>query len=104
MPTKREELEQQLLEQAQQAIRKLLDELPTTSEITLSDMEKAAGVMGQAMMQQSLQRLGKVKQPVGSNEVRCPHCQTRMSAGWTPDCQLVSCRRTSSRGDNRLVS
>ncbi len=79
MPTEREELEQQLLEQAHQAIRKLLDELPESHEITLSDTEKATGVMGQAIMQQSLQRLVEVKQRSGSNEVRCEHCQTRMS-------------------------
>lgn len=79
MPTEREELEQQLLEQAQQAIRKLLDALPESDEITLSDMEKATGVMGQAIMQQSLQRLVEVKQQARTNEVRCQHCQTRMS-------------------------
>lgn len=79
MPNKREELEQELLGQAQKAIRKLLDELPEASEITLSEMEKATGVMGQAIMQQTLQSLVEMKQEPTSNEVRCESCNERMS-------------------------
>ena len=75
MPTNREKLEQELLEQAQKAIQKLLDELPEASEITLSDMEKATGNMGQAIMQ----RLVEVKQQPLPNQVICERCQKRMS-------------------------
>jgi hypothetical protein len=79
MPTKREALEQELLGQAQKAIRKLLDELPEASEITLSEMEKATGVMGQAIMQQTLQSLVEMKPQPTSNQVRCESCNERMS-------------------------
>jgi hypothetical protein len=79
MLTNREELEQQLLEQAQPVIRKLLDELPESSEITLSDMEKATGAMGQAMMQPSLQRWVETKPPPPPAEIRCENCHERLS-------------------------
>lgn len=79
MATKREKVEQELLEQAQKAIQKLLDELAEDSEISLSDMEKATGSMGQAIMQQTLQRLVEVKQQPLPNEVICERCQKRMS-------------------------
>jgi hypothetical protein len=78
MPNKREALEQELLEQAQAAIRKLLDELPEASEITLSDMEKATGEMGQTITQQTLQRLVESWQQPLSDTVACPSCGERM--------------------------
>jgi hypothetical protein len=79
MPTEREELEQKLVEQAQQAIRKLLDELPESRAITLSDMEKATGVMGQAIMQQTLQRLVERQLHPTDQEIQCESCHTPMS-------------------------
>ena len=63
MSTDREKLEQELLEQAQKAIKKMLDELPEVRDITLSDMEQATGVMGRRIMNQSLQKLSQEKQP-----------------------------------------
>ena len=88
----REELEQQLLEQAQQVIRKLLDELPESSEITLSDMETATGVMGQAMMQQTLQRLVETKQQPPPDEIRCENCHERLSRRGKRKKQIVTVR------------
>jgi Zn finger protein HypA/HybF involved in hydrogenase expression len=79
MPTKREELEQRLVEQAQQAIGKLLDALPETSEISLSDMEQATGVMGQTIMQQTMQRLVERQAQPTSEDIRCEGCGQRMS-------------------------
>jgi len=78
MPTNREQLEQELVEQAQQAIKKMLDELPEASEITLSDMEQATGVMGKAMMNQSLQRLAHDKQTIPVKELKCKACGGKM--------------------------
>ncbi len=69
MPTKREQLEQELVQQAHKAIQKLLDELPEASEITLSDMEKATGNRGQAIRQQTLQSLVEMKQQPLASEV-----------------------------------
>lgn len=79
MPTYREELEQKLVEQAQQAIGKLLDELPEAHAITFSEMEKATGVMGQAVMQQTMQRLVERQPRPTAQEIRCDRCDTPMS-------------------------
>ena len=78
MPITHEKLEQELVEQAQQAIKKMLHDLPEAHEITLSDMEQATGVMGKAIMNQSLQKLAQENQAVPSNEVNCKACGTRM--------------------------
>ena len=78
MPITREELEQDLVEQAQQAIKKMLDELPEAHEITLSDMEQATGVMGKKIMNQSLQKLAQENQAVPSNKENCRACGTKM--------------------------
>ena len=79
MPSNRERLEQKLLEQAQQVIRKLLDDLPESSDIKLSDMESATGMMGQAMMQQTLQQLVESQQQAPVDDLRCESCHERMS-------------------------
>lgn len=79
MVTTRQALEQKLMEQAQEAIHKMLAGLPESSEITLSDMEKAIGVMGQSLMQASLQRLVEVEQGAEKGEQICEHCQARLS-------------------------
>ena len=78
MPTKREKLEQELLEQAQKAIKKMLDELPEDSDISLSDMEHATGVMGRSIMNQSLQKLAQGKQAEAQETVHCPACGEKM--------------------------
>lgn len=78
MSTKREKLEQELLEQAQEAIKKMLDELPEDSDISLSDMEHATGVMGRRIMNQSLQKLAQEKQKEANETVDCLACGEKM--------------------------
>ena len=78
MPKKRDELEQELFEQAQAAIRKLLEELPDASVLTLSDMEKATGEMGQTISEETLQRLVESQQAPTPNAMQCPSCGARM--------------------------
>lgn len=78
MPTDREELEQDLLEQAQKGIKKMLDELPEVGDITLSDMEQATGVMGHSIMKQSLQKLAQGKQPEQIDPIHCQACGKKM--------------------------
>lgn len=92
MALEREDLEKQLLEQAQQAIRKMLDELPEASEITLSDMEIATGGMGQTIMQQTLQALVEAKQQPLADEVRCQVCHKRLSRRGKRKKRLVTTR------------
>ena len=91
MPEKREELEQKLFEEAQAAIRKMLDGLPEASEITMSDMEKASGVMGQTLMQQSLQQLVESHQ-AAADAVRCEQCGVGMSRRGTRKKRVVTVR------------
>jgi len=79
MPTNHEQLKQELLEQAEKAIEKMLKELPEADEITLAGLEQATGDMGRAIMQQTLQSLMKVKQRTRPDEVWCEHCHERMS-------------------------
>ncbi len=78
MPTDREELEQELLEQARKAIKKMLDGLPDATDITLSDMEHSTGVMGKTIMNQSLQRLAEERQSDPPEQVRCKACGEKM--------------------------
>lgn len=78
MPITREKLEQELVEQAQQVIKKMLHDLPEAHEITLSDMEQATGVMGKTIMNQSLQKLAQVNQAPPPQEVNCKACGSKM--------------------------
>lgn len=78
MSTEGEKLEQELLEQAQKAIKKMLDELPEANDIRLSDMEEATGVMGRSIMNQSLQKLAQEKQPEQNETVCCQACGEKM--------------------------
>jgi Zn finger protein HypA/HybF involved in hydrogenase expression len=79
MATNRETLEQKILEYAQQVVRKMLDELPESGDITLSDMEKATGVMGQALLHQTMQQLVESQQQTTVADLRCKSCDERMS-------------------------
>lgn len=79
MTSKRDELEEKLVGQAREAIRKLLDELPDADKVTLSDMERATGVMGRRVMQETLQAL--VQGDEGKRaEIWCEACEVRMTA------------------------
>lgn len=79
MPSNRETLEQKLLKQAQEVVRKLLDDLPEAHEITLSDMERATGMMGQSLMHQTMQELVESQQEAVVDDLYCESCHERMS-------------------------
>jgi Zn finger protein HypA/HybF involved in hydrogenase expression len=78
MPNKREELEEQILEQTRGAVRKMLDELPDSSTITLSDMERAIVKLGQEVNRQTLQCLVEAQVSEKAEEVVCEECGVRM--------------------------
>jgi hypothetical protein len=92
MPTNRETLEQKVLEQAQSVIRKLLDDLPASSDMTLSDMERATGRMGQALMHQTMQQLVESQPQAPVDELRCEHGDARMSRRGTRKRRIVTVR------------
>jgi YgiT-type zinc finger domain-containing protein len=74
MAKSREKLEQELVEQAQKAIRELLDQLPNDNQVTLSDLEQARGEMGATMMRQTLQSLSEGVETKPSGSIGCPNC------------------------------
>ena len=78
MLSDKHEIEEELVEQARQAIRKLLTDLPDVDKLTLSDMEKLTGVMGQQVMQETLQKLSETQQHEESERVMCPTCEAKM--------------------------
>ena len=77
MPRDRQELENQLRAKAEAAIGQLVEKLPERSELTMSDMERLIGEMGQAIMRQSLQEVARSEQ-VEASEVICEDCQVGM--------------------------
>jgi len=78
MTSDKHEIEDQLVEQARQAIHKLLSDLPDANNLTLSDMEKLTGVMGQQVMQETLQKLSETQQTEEPEKVMCPTCEAKM--------------------------
>ena len=77
MPNKREELEQQLRAKAEEAIRKLLKNLPDKSDLTMTDIENLVGEMGDEVTQSATEAIaqGEQAEPL---EVICEGCQVRM--------------------------
>jgi len=79
MGKKHEELEQELLEHAKQAIKAMLADLPDKKTITLSDMENATGKLGQSLMHKAMEELVDGNNEADEEAVICPDCQVRMS-------------------------
>lgn len=77
MPHKREELEKQLRAKAEAAIRKLLENLPDKSELTMTDIENFVGEMGHEVTQSATQTIAQHEQSEPS-EMICEACQIRM--------------------------
>lgn len=77
MTKDRQELEKQLKEKAEAAIRKLLTNLPDKTELTMTDMEALIGEMGHEMMRDTMQAVAQAEQ-IGDSEVMCEACHGRM--------------------------
>ena len=77
MTEDRHELEKKLKEKVEEAIRKLLSNLPDKSELTMSDMEVFIGKMGHKIMQDTMQAVAATEQ-VEAAAVRCEGCRCRM--------------------------
>ena len=73
MTSDHDELEKQLRAKADKAIRKLLEELPDKSELTMKDMEHLVGEMGHEVMQQIAD-----SQQVAPLQVICEDCHVAM--------------------------
>jgi hypothetical protein len=91
MVSDRDRLEQALRAKAEEAIEKLLDALPDTAEITMSDMEALTGEMGHELMQGTMQSLSESQQSE-PHEVRCEGCNTSMHKRGKRKKQVVTLR------------
>ena len=88
----RDELERDLLEQAQKSIREMVEALPEAKDLTLSDMERLTGEMGREVMQKTMQKLSETEQHEFGKEVYCETCQTRMQKRGKRKKQIVTVR------------
>lgn len=77
MSHKREELERQLRVKAEEAIRKLLKNLPDKSDLTMTDIENLVGKMGDEVTQSATEAIAQGEQAEPS-EVICEACQVMM--------------------------
>lgn len=77
MSNNRDDLENQLRAESEEAIRKLLDELPDKSDLTITDIEHFVGRMGHEVMQGLMQSIANDQQATPT-EVICEHCQMKM--------------------------
>jgi len=78
MSNDKKQIEEELVEQARHAIRKMLYDLPDVSEITLSDMEQLTGEMGKTVMQESIQKLSDTQRNALPEAVMCKACEVKM--------------------------
>ena len=77
MPHERDELEKQLRAKAEKAIGKLLEKLPDKSELTMTDIEKLVGEMGQEVTRNATEVIAHHEQAEPS-EMMCETCQVQM--------------------------
>jgi uncharacterized protein with PIN domain len=78
MRSDRDRIEEELLKQAQQAIRRRLEALPDRDQITLSEMERLTGEMGHEVMQHTLPKLSETQQSPADRVGLCEACNRRM--------------------------
>jgi len=78
MPNDKKQIEEALVEQASQAIRKMLSDLPDVTEITLSDMEQLTGEMGKTVMQETIQKLSDTQHNEVLEPDMCETCEVKM--------------------------
>lgn len=78
MSNDKKQIEEELVEQARQAIRKMLSDLPDVTEVTLSDMEKLTGELGKTVMQESIQKLSDTQHSEDCAAVMCETCAVKM--------------------------
>jgi len=72
--SEREDLKKKLLTKYEQFVDQMLERLPRTEALSLSDLERATGDLGSKLMQETLQSL--VVDETGGEEgpVMCPAC------------------------------
>lgn len=77
MRENREALEKHLCAKAEEAIRNLLEALPDKADLTMDDMERLIGEMGQDIIRETMQGVAQHEQEEPSR-VMCEGCQVAM--------------------------
>lgn len=86
-----EELRARLLAEAEKAINDLLVEKPADNKMTLSDIERLVGRMGQRVQANGLKELGQVSREAHSGEAPvCELCRSRMQRRGVRPRQVVT--------------
>lgn len=91
MPNNRDELEKQLRAKAEESIRKLLDNLPDKSELTMTDIENLVGEMGHEVTQGATEAIAQHEQAEPC-ELICEGCRVRMQKRGKRKKQVVTKR------------
>jgi DNA-directed RNA polymerase subunit RPC12/RpoP len=92
MSVQRETLKAELLAEAEQAIEAMLKQLPDEGDLSLRDMENAAGVLQQRLGQATVQTLLNQESTRASGEMTCPSCGGRMQRRGRRKKRLVTVR------------
>ena len=92
MSQQREALKAKLLAEAEQAIEAMLQQLPDEGNLSLSEMEQAAGVLEERLGQATVQTLLNEASVQLSEPVSCPDCGRRMQRRGKRSKQLVTTR------------
>jgi len=86
-----EELRARLLAEAEKAINDLLAEKPADNKMTLTDIERLVGRMGQQVQAKVLEELGQASREAQNAEAPvCERCGSRMQRRGTRPRQVIS--------------
>ncbi len=86
-----EELRARLLAEAEKAINDLLAEKPADNQMTLTDIERLVGRLGQQVQANVLKELGQVSHEAhGVEAPTCERCGSRMQRRGTRPRQVVT--------------
>ena len=72
--SEREELKKTLLAKYEKFLDKMLEDLPSVGEASLSDLERATGDLGAKLVQNTLQSLVSKEVEAEEKAVLCPEC------------------------------
>jgi recombinational DNA repair protein RecR len=72
--SEREDLKKSLLAKYEKILDKMLADLPSVGEASLSDLERATGDLGTKLVQNTLQSLVSKETEVEEKAVLCPDC------------------------------
>jgi DNA repair exonuclease SbcCD ATPase subunit len=72
--TTRAEIEAKLNQQAQRSISRMLDQLEQDSNVNLDKLEEATQILGETLLQSTLQEVASYYAQTNLSDVTCPSC------------------------------